>query len=58
MNNIKIPIGSWFTEIDGWYRVRIKTENCANEEIGCGNSKEAAAKESWEWWNTKTKKEM
>jgi len=47
---IKIPIGSWFTEIDGWYRVRIRTEDCSNEEIGCGNSKEQAAKEAWVWW--------
>ncbi len=49
-NDIEIPVGSWFTEIEGWYRVRIRTKNALNEEIGCGNSQERAAKGAWEWW--------
>jgi len=49
-NDVDLPIGSWFAVIDGWYTVRIRTKNTHNEEIGCGNSQEDAAKEAWEWW--------
>ncbi len=49
-NDIEIPVGSWFSVIDGWYTVRIRTKNAFNEEIGCGNYQEEAAKEAWEWW--------
>lgn len=49
-NDVEIPVGSWFTMIGGWYRVRIKTKSDPHKEIGCGNSQEQAAKEAWEWW--------
>ena len=48
--DICIPPTSWFTEIGGWYRVRIPTKNCRNEEIGCGNDPKDAAQEAWRWY--------
>ena len=45
-----LPPNSWFTEIGGWFRVRIPTKNADNEEIGCGRTKEAAALEAWAWY--------
>lgn len=49
VEKLNLPDGAWFTEISGWHRVRIKTNTSDNEEIGCGNSKEEALAEAWEW---------
>jgi len=46
----RLPPGAWISTIGGWHRARIATDNCDNEEIGCGNDPDRAAQEAWWWW--------
>ena len=44
-----IPEGSWYTEIDGWHRVRIRRGQISNYEIGAGNTQQQASEQAWGW---------
>lgn len=54
----RLPPGSWMSHISKRHRVRIRTHNCDNEEIGCGNDPAVAVEEAWEWWYRMAKKEL
>lgn len=47
----QLPPGSWISTISGWHTVRIRTDNCLNESLGCNNDVNKAVEEAWNTYN-------